>query len=96
MTRPDRDPDAAPDLLAGMQVLSFCHFLQGPAATQYLADMGPAVLKVEPPRRAGARPWPAAAAVATVITLASVFATTAPAPAAARSAAEAAVTQAPG
>ncbi|MFF0341739.1 CaiB/BaiF CoA transferase family protein [Kribbella sp. NPDC004875] len=32
-----------------MRVLSFSHFVQGPAASQYLADLGADVVKVEPP-----------------------------------------------
>jgi crotonobetainyl-CoA:carnitine CoA-transferase CaiB-like acyl-CoA transferase len=36
-------------LLDGLTILSFCHFLQGPAAMQYLADMGADVIKIEPP-----------------------------------------------
>ncbi|MCP5150101.1 MAG: CoA transferase [Ectothiorhodospiraceae bacterium] len=51
---------AAPALLSGMRVASFCHFLQGPAGTQYLADMGADVVKVEPPRGAWERHWAAA------------------------------------
>ncbi|WP_020188262.1 CaiB/BaiF CoA-transferase family protein [Methylopila sp. 73B] len=47
----------APTLLAGMKVLSFCHYLQGPAASQYLADMGADVVKVEPPSGAFERGW---------------------------------------
>ena len=35
-------------MLAGMKVLAFVHYLQGPAAAQYLADMGADVIKVEP------------------------------------------------
>ena len=35
-------------LLEGMKVISFCHYLHGPAATQYLADMGADVIKIEP------------------------------------------------
>ena len=33
-------------LLEGMQVISFCHYLHGPAATQYLADTGAEVIKI--------------------------------------------------
>ncbi len=40
-----------------LKVLSFCHYLQGPAATQYLADMGADVIKVEPLRGAFERHW---------------------------------------
>jgi crotonobetainyl-CoA:carnitine CoA-transferase CaiB-like acyl-CoA transferase len=52
-----QEPGRAPLLLQGMCVLSFCHYLQGPAATQYLADMGADVIKVEPPRGAFERHW---------------------------------------
>lgn len=44
-------------LLDGMRVLSFCHYLHGPAATQYLADMGADVIKVEPPGGPLERRW---------------------------------------
>jgi crotonobetainyl-CoA:carnitine CoA-transferase CaiB-like acyl-CoA transferase len=44
-------------LLGGMRVVSFCHYLQGPAATQYLADMGAEVIKIEPPKGAFERHW---------------------------------------
>jgi crotonobetainyl-CoA:carnitine CoA-transferase CaiB-like acyl-CoA transferase len=40
-----------------MKVLSFCHYLQGPAAMQYLADMGADVIKIEPPKGAFERQW---------------------------------------
>jgi crotonobetainyl-CoA:carnitine CoA-transferase CaiB-like acyl-CoA transferase len=40
-----------------MRVVSFCHYLQGPAAAQYLADMGADVIKVEPPAGAWERHW---------------------------------------
>ena len=36
-------------LLQHVRVLSFCHYLQGPAAAQYLADMGADVIKLEVP-----------------------------------------------
>lgn len=36
-------------MLSGMRILSFCHYLQGPAATQYLTDMGAEAIKIEPP-----------------------------------------------
>jgi crotonobetainyl-CoA:carnitine CoA-transferase CaiB-like acyl-CoA transferase len=44
-------------MLSGMRVVSFCHYLQGPAATQYLADMGADVVKIEPPAGAFERHW---------------------------------------
>jgi crotonobetainyl-CoA:carnitine CoA-transferase CaiB-like acyl-CoA transferase len=44
-------------VLAGMRVLSFCHYLQGPACTQYLTDMGADVVKVEPRDGAFERHW---------------------------------------
>lgn len=47
----------SPKLLDGMRVLSFCHYLQGPAAAQYLADMGADVIKVEPVKGAFERHW---------------------------------------
>ncbi|GAA1384512.1 CoA transferase [Pseudonocardia kongjuensis] len=45
-------------MIEGMRVLALSHFVQGPAASQYLADLGADVVKVEPPagsweRRAG-------------------------------------------
>jgi crotonobetainyl-CoA:carnitine CoA-transferase CaiB-like acyl-CoA transferase len=43
--------------LDGIRIVSFCHYLQGPAATQYLADMGADVIKIEPPRGAYERAW---------------------------------------
>ena len=36
-------------LLDGVRIVAFTGFLIGPAATQYLADMGADVIKVEPP-----------------------------------------------
>jgi crotonobetainyl-CoA:carnitine CoA-transferase CaiB-like acyl-CoA transferase len=44
-------------MLIKMRVVSFCHYLQGPACTQYLADMGADVIKVEPPQGAFERHW---------------------------------------
>lgn len=44
-------------MLDGLRVLSFCHYLQGPAAGQYLADMGADVVKVEPLSGAFERHW---------------------------------------
>ncbi|NPC55973.1 CaiB/BaiF CoA transferase family protein [Caenimonas soli] len=40
-----------------MKVVSFCHYLQGPACTQYLADMGAEVIKIEPLQGAFERHW---------------------------------------
>jgi len=36
-------------LLRGVRILSFTQFLLGPAGVQYLADMGAAVIQIEPP-----------------------------------------------
>jgi crotonobetainyl-CoA:carnitine CoA-transferase CaiB-like acyl-CoA transferase len=36
-------------ILSGVRIVSFTQFLLGPAAVQYLADMGADVIKVEPP-----------------------------------------------
>jgi crotonobetainyl-CoA:carnitine CoA-transferase CaiB-like acyl-CoA transferase len=45
-------------LLAGVRIVAFTQFLLGPAACQYLADMGADVVKVEPPGRgAWERSW---------------------------------------
>lgn len=44
-------------MLDGMKIVSFCHFLQGPAAMQYLGDMGADVVKIEPPQGAYERHW---------------------------------------
>ncbi|MDN5843344.1 MAG: CoA transferase [Alcaligenaceae bacterium] len=44
-------------MLNGMKVLSLCHYLQGPAAAQYLADLGADVIKVEPVGGAHERHW---------------------------------------
>ncbi|MGE0007064.1 MAG: CaiB/BaiF CoA transferase family protein [Parvibaculaceae bacterium] len=41
----------------GLKVVSFCHYLQGPACSQYLADMGADVIKVEPISGAFERHW---------------------------------------
>lgn len=44
-------------LALNMRVVSFCHYLQGPVSTQYLADMGADVIKVEPLSGAFERHW---------------------------------------
>jgi crotonobetainyl-CoA:carnitine CoA-transferase CaiB-like acyl-CoA transferase len=44
-------------VLEGMKIVSFCHYLQGPAAMQYLADMGAEITKIEPPQGAFERHW---------------------------------------
>ncbi|RQV59932.1 CoA transferase [Burkholderia cenocepacia] len=44
-------------MLEGMRIVSFCHYLQGPASTQYLADMGADVVKIESPSGAYERHW---------------------------------------
>lgn len=38
-------------LLEGVRIIAFTQFLLGPAAVQYLADMGADVIKIEQPRR---------------------------------------------
>jgi len=44
-------------MLSGIRVISFTHFLQGPSASQLLADLGAEVIKVEPPTGAFERSW---------------------------------------
>ncbi len=44
-------------LLNGIKIVSFCHYLQGPAGAQYLADLGAEVIKVEPLTGAFERHW---------------------------------------
>ncbi|WEK52453.1 MAG: CaiB/BaiF CoA-transferase family protein [Candidatus Kaistia colombiensis] len=44
-------------MLEGLRVVSFCHYLQGPSATQYLADMGADVIKIESTNGAFERHW---------------------------------------
>ncbi len=43
--------------LSGTRVVSFTHFLQGPSASQLLADLGADVIKVEPHGGAFERSW---------------------------------------
>ncbi len=45
------------DLLKGIRVLSFNHFLMGPVGVQFLADLGADVIAVEPPEGAFHRKW---------------------------------------
>lgn len=44
-------------MLKGLKIVSLCHYLQGPAAVQYLADMGAEVIRIEPLRGAHERHW---------------------------------------
>jgi len=44
-------------MLEGVRIISLCHWLQGPAGAQYLADMGAEVIKVEPVGGAHERRW---------------------------------------
>jgi crotonobetainyl-CoA:carnitine CoA-transferase CaiB-like acyl-CoA transferase len=53
----DTVPEFAGMMLKGMRIVSFCHYLQGPASTQYLADLGADVIKVEAIRGAYERHW---------------------------------------
>lgn len=46
-------------MLSGVRVVSFTHFLQGPSASQLLADLGAEVIKVEPLSGAFERSWSA-------------------------------------
>ena len=45
------------DLLQGIRVISFNHFLLGPMAVQALADLGADVIAVESPEGAWQRHW---------------------------------------
>lgn len=45
------------ELLKGVRVLSFNHFLMGPVGVQFLADLGADVIAVEPPDGAFQRKW---------------------------------------
>jgi crotonobetainyl-CoA:carnitine CoA-transferase CaiB-like acyl-CoA transferase len=44
-------PAGAPTALQGIRIVDFTHFIAGPLATMFLADMGADVIKVEPPER---------------------------------------------
>ena len=44
--------------LAHVRVLDFSKILAGPLCTQYLADLGADVVKVEPPTGDDTRHWP--------------------------------------
>jgi crotonobetainyl-CoA:carnitine CoA-transferase CaiB-like acyl-CoA transferase len=48
---------SASELLSGLKIVSLCHWLQGAAGTQYLADLGADVIKVEPMTGAHERHW---------------------------------------
>src|SRR5437870_5424379 len=48
---------ASMELLAGIRVVSFNHFLAGPIAAQILGDLGADVIAVEPTEGAFQRNW---------------------------------------
>src|SRR3989337_323714 len=52
-----RSKESPVAMLDGVRVVSFTHFLQGPSATQLLADLGADVVKIEPPSGAFERSW---------------------------------------
>ncbi|TQM13372.1 CaiB/BaiF CoA transferase family protein [Pseudonocardia kunmingensis] len=49
--------DQSLKLLEGVRIIAFTQFLLGPAAVQYLADMGADVVKIEPPAGPYERRW---------------------------------------
>lgn len=62
MDHPQDSQEKSLKLLEGVRIIAFTQFLLGPAAVQYLADMGADVVKIEPPAGPYERRWAGAGA----------------------------------
>ena len=65
------------DLLAGVHVISFNHFLLGPVGTQVIADLGADVICVEPVEGGYQRHWSAVNSMARAFCRSAVIETNA-------------------